>query len=87
MEYDIIMLGHISKDLIIDEHGQETRLYGGALLYSSISAARAGARVLAITKAAAEDFRALGAVKSEKTSILYLSKAQARPRFLTHSFS
>jgi sugar/nucleoside kinase (ribokinase family) len=66
MEYDIIMLGHISKDIIIDEKGQETRLYGGALLYSSISAARSGARVLAITKAAAEDFRALDAAKTEK---------------------
>lgn len=66
MEYDIIMLGHISKDIIVDEHGYKTRLYGGALLYSSIAAARAGARVLAITKAAAEDFRALDAAKSEK---------------------
>jgi len=66
MEYDIIMLGHLSKDIIIDEKGQETRLFGGALLYSSISAARAGARVLAITKAAPQDFHALEAAKKEK---------------------
>jgi len=66
MQYDIIMMGHISKDIIVDENGRETRLYGGALLYSSISAARSGARVLAITKAASEDFRALDAAKAEK---------------------
>ncbi|MEN6297032.1 MAG: carbohydrate kinase, partial [Rectinema sp.] len=66
MRFDIIMLGHISKDIIIDEKGRETRLFGGALLYSSISAARAGARVLAVTKAAPEDFCALDAVKLQK---------------------
>lgn len=66
MKYDIIMLGHISKDIIIDEKGQESRLYGGALLYSSISAARSGVRVLAITKAAREDFGALEALKQQK---------------------
>lgn len=66
MKYDIIMLGHISKDIIIDEKRQESRLYGGALLYSSISAARSGARVLAITKAASEDFGALDVLKQQK---------------------
>jgi sugar/nucleoside kinase (ribokinase family) len=66
MRFDIIMLGHISKDIIIDEKGRETRLFGGALLYSSISAARAGAHVLAITKAAPEDFYALDTAKLQK---------------------
>ena len=66
MKYDIIMLGHISKDIIVDEKGQESRLYGGALLYSSISAARSGARVLAITKAAKDDFGALDALKQQE---------------------
>ena len=59
MQYDIVMMGHISKDIIIDETGNESKLYGGALLYSSIAAARAGAHVLAITKVASEDFCAL----------------------------
>lgn len=66
MGFDIIMMGHISKDIIIDELGNEARLFGGALLYSSIAAARAGAHVLAITKAAREDFVALDAAKREK---------------------
>ena len=66
MKYDIIMLGHISKDIIIDEKGQESRLYGGALLYSSISAARSAARVLAITKAAKGDFGALDVLKQQE---------------------
>ena len=63
MQYDITMMGHISKDIIIDEAGNESKLYGGALLYSSIAAARAGAHVLAITKAAPEDFCALDIAK------------------------
>jgi len=66
MQYDLIILGHISKDIIIDEHGFESRLYGGALLYSSRAAARAGAHVLAITKLAAEDFQALEGMRSEE---------------------
>jgi len=66
VKYDIIMLGHISKDIIIDENGRESRLYGGALLYSSISAARSGARVLAITKAAREDFGAFDVLKQQE---------------------
>ncbi|HOR92096.1 MAG TPA: PfkB family carbohydrate kinase [Rectinema sp.] len=65
MQYDIVMMGHISKDIIIDETGNESKLYGGALLYSSISAARAGAHVLAITKAAPEDFCALDIAKEQ----------------------
>jgi sugar/nucleoside kinase (ribokinase family) len=60
MKYDIIMLGHVSKDVLVDHLGVETRLLGGAIVHSAICAAKAGARVLAITKAAAADAARLG---------------------------
>ncbi|TXT50103.1 MAG: PfkB domain-containing protein [Spirochaetes bacterium] len=64
MGYDIIILGHISKDIIVEFQGGESRLLGGALVYSAITAAAAGAKVLAITKAAKEDIPALDFMKS-----------------------
>ena len=53
-DYDIIMVGHVSKDIIIFL-GAEERLLGGAVVHSSAAAARSGMRVLVITKAAAAD--------------------------------
>jgi sugar/nucleoside kinase (ribokinase family) len=55
MIYDIAMLGHVSKDIIVDHLGVETRLLGGAVLQSAVAAARAGARLLVVTKAARQD--------------------------------
>lgn len=60
MRYDIAMLGHVSKDVIVDHLGVETRLLGGAVVQSSAAALKAGARVLVVTKAAQADVPALG---------------------------
>lgn len=65
MRYDIIIMGHVSKDIIVEYDGSEARLLGGALLYSAITALRAGAKVLAITKAATEDAASLDFLKKE----------------------
>ncbi len=65
MRYDIIIMGHISKDIIVEHDGGEARLLGGALLYSAITAVRAGAKVLAITKASAADAAALDFLRKE----------------------
>lgn len=59
MNYDIAMLGHVSKDIIVDHLGVETRLLGGAVLQSAVAAARAGARLLVVTKAARHDVASL----------------------------
>jgi sugar/nucleoside kinase (ribokinase family) len=55
MKYDIAMLGHVSKDVIVDHLGAETHLLGGAVVQSAAAAARSGARVLVVTKAAEDD--------------------------------
>ncbi len=52
--YDIVMVGHVSKDIIV-YGGTEERLLGGAVVYSSAAATRSGARVLVVTKAAPAD--------------------------------
>lgn len=52
--YDIAMIGHFSKDVIKIGERVERRS-GGAVFYGSIAAARAGAKVAAITRVAAAD--------------------------------
>ncbi len=52
--YDIVMIGHVSKDILVFK-GEEERLLGGAVLYSSASAGRSGAAVLVVTKLASSD--------------------------------
>lgn len=52
--YDIVMMGHISRDIIV-YHGSEEQVVAGPVVYSSAAAARAGARILVVTKCAAED--------------------------------
>jgi sugar/nucleoside kinase (ribokinase family) len=92
MHYDLIIAGHVSKDIIVEFGGEESRLLGGALLYSALTAARAGAKVLAITKAAAADVASLDFMKAEPgldlivqpsdetTSILNVFKSADRER-------
>lgn len=92
MQYDLIIAGHVSKDIIVEYGGEESRLLGGALLYSALTAARAGAKVLAITKAAAADAASLEFMRAEPgldlivqpsaetTSILNVFKSPDRER-------
>lgn len=66
--YDIVMIGHVSKDIMIFQ-GREERLLGGAVVYSSAAAARSGARVLVITKAAKEDLPLLDVMRHPNIDI------------------
>lgn len=50
MQYDILMIGHISQDIMIDHLAQRQEIVGGAVVYSSFAAAAAGKRVKVITK-------------------------------------
>ena len=70
-KYNIIMIGHISKDIMIYRGGdeKEERFTGGPVIYSSASAARAGANVLVITKAAKEDWKDIQYIEDEKTDV------------------
>jgi sugar/nucleoside kinase (ribokinase family) len=70
MFYDIIMLGHVSKDILVDHDGTESRLLGGAIVHSAISAAKAGARVLAITKTAPADAASVGFIREAGVDLI-----------------
>ncbi|MGB4573090.1 MAG: PfkB family carbohydrate kinase [Rectinemataceae bacterium] len=75
MKYDIIALGHISRDVLVDHLGNETRLLGGAIVHSAISAAACGARVLAITKTAPEDASSVEFLRRKGVDLVVLPSA------------
>ena len=52
--FDIVMIGHLTKDIIRVDNSQEI-IPGGAVYYSSISAAASGSNVKVITRIAEED--------------------------------
>ncbi len=69
--YDIAMIGHISKDIIISKAGLERSL-GGAVVYSSVSARRSGASVLVVTKASPVDEMLLDPLRNEGIDVVVL---------------
>jgi sugar/nucleoside kinase (ribokinase family) len=52
--YDSLILGHLSKDIIIAP-GQKQTCAGGAVLYSAVAAKQIGANIIALTKLSSED--------------------------------
>ena len=82
MRYDLILMGHVSKDIIVEFDGKEARLLGGALLYGAITAAKAGAKVLAITKAAPGDSLDLDFMKKAGNLDLIVGASKATTSIL-----
>ncbi len=70
-KYDIIHIGHVSKDIIIVKNKSSEGL-GGAVYYSSIAAQRSGANVLVITKIADRDRALLSVFEEEGIEILVI---------------
>jgi sugar/nucleoside kinase (ribokinase family) len=56
--YDTLILGHISKDIIVTPESEE-HLTGGAVVYSSIAARRINTNVMALTKLNQDDLSLL----------------------------
>ena len=69
--YDIVMIGHISKDIIVIKE-KRTESVGGAVYYSSIAAKRSGADVLVVTKLSEKDKNLTDIFKKEGIDILIL---------------
>jgi sugar/nucleoside kinase (ribokinase family) len=68
-KFDIAMIGHVSRDIMVYPGGREERLLGGAVVYSSAAAARSGAGVLVITKAAPADRPLLDVLAHERVAV------------------
>ena len=71
MKYDIIMLGHVCKDTLLDL-GIRSESLGGAVYYSSIAAARSDAQVLVVTKASEKDDTLLDVMRDRGVDVLRL---------------
>lgn len=54
-KYESLIIGHVTMDINTDCLGNEIRQEGGAVIYSSASAAALGHKVAALTKIASED--------------------------------
>lgn len=70
--YDLVMIGHVSRDIMVSPQGREERLLGGAVVYSSAAAARSGAQVLVVTKAAAADRPQLAVLSHERVDAVVI---------------
>lgn len=64
MKADIVMIGHISQDIIIDYQKNRQELIGGAVVHSSFSAAASGANVTVVTKLAKEDEKLISEIQN-----------------------
>ncbi len=68
---DITMVGHISRDIMIYEE-ETQRFTGGPVIYSSVAAARSGARVQVITACSEEDDRSLDVMRDNGVDVVRL---------------
>lgn len=64
IKYDITMVGHISKDIMIYEDDKQY-FTGGPVIYSSIAAARSGKIIQVLTRASIEDDSSLDIMRKE----------------------
>jgi len=58
--YDLILIGHISKDIIIIDGERKLSAVGGSVYYAAFAAKPAGIQLLVITKLGIQDYGMLG---------------------------
>lgn len=73
--YDITMIGHISRDLMLHME-EEVRLTGGPVIYSSAAAARSGKKVHVITKASKDAEGELNGMRADGVKVLRLDSRE-----------
>lgn len=73
--YESVIIGHISEDNNIDHEDNAVTLCGGAVLYSSASAAALGHKVAAVTRLAEKDFARLSQFTIDRDDI-YVIKSE-----------
>jgi sugar/nucleoside kinase (ribokinase family) len=69
MKYDITMLGHISRDIMIYK-SDEVKLTGGPVIYSSAAAARSGKQIQVITRASADADAELNGMRDDNVHVI-----------------
>ena len=73
--YDTLILGHISKDIIVTPEGEE-HLTGGAVVYSSITARRINANGIALTKLSRDDLPLLKIFSASHMPVIHCLSPQ-----------
>jgi len=73
--YDMLILGHVSKDENITPDSRELSI-GGAVVYSSVTAKRIGANLLALTKLNQDDLSALEVFSKHDVPFVYRNSRQ-----------
>lgn len=68
---DITMIGHISRDIMIYK-GDEVRLTGGPVIYSSAAAARSGKKIQVITMASKDAEKELDGMREDGVDVIRL---------------
>ena len=71
MKYDITMIGHISRDIMIYK-SDEVRLTGGPVIYSSAAASRSGKKVQVITSASLDADKDLDGMRTDGVDVIRL---------------
>ena len=82
--HDLLILGALSKDFNITPEDEE-HLIGGAVVYSSVAAAKLGADLLVITKLHPEDDAALEVFK--RNDIPHLSRESAHTTSIRNTYT
>ena len=69
--YDIVSVGHVTNDTLIDR-GTLSRFTGGGAYFGAFAAHRLGARILVVTKLAPRDFAILDGMKRQGIEVIAL---------------
>lgn len=75
--YESVIIGHISEDNNIDHEDNAMTICGGAVLYSSASAAALGHKVAAVTRLAEKDFDRLTQFTLDKDDIYVIESEKS----------
>jgi len=74
-KYDIMIIGHITKDTL-EYRGKVTPFTGGAAYFSSFAAKRSNAKISVVTKLARKDFGVLDELKREGIEVIALPSSK-----------
>ncbi len=74
-ETDILMIGHVSRDLLV-VRDEMTAAAGGAVYYGSVALRRLGVRVRVVTRLHADDWQLLDEMKAEGVEVCAMPAPQ-----------
>ena len=74
-KYDIMIIGHITRDTL-EYRGKVTPFTGGAAYFSSFAAKRSNAKICVVTKLAWRDFGVLDELKREGIEVIALPSSE-----------